>query len=156
MRNTGLALRKWHGISIVSDLFFFSVFDVSTQHFLHLFYNFFLFIPSSIITAFNISSNSRCGNSFTNRINNAEMYIMLNSQYIATTSQNNLFVPADRSLLLFEIWDYFKNCLYQRIFRMQCFLTRKSPRSVVWKYCRASLKEMSEVGVKSSVRAGRY
>lgn len=33
-------------------------------------------------------------------------------------------------------------------------LTSKSPRSVVWKYCKASLKEMRGVGLESSVRAG--
>lgn len=32
-------------------------------------------------------------------------------------------------------------------------LTRRSPRSVVWKYCRASLKDMTGVGFRSSGRA---
>lgn len=39
-------------------------------------------------------------------------------------------------------------------FGYAAFHTSKSPRSVVWKYCKASLKEMIGVGLESSVRAG--
>lgn len=74
------------------------------------------------------------------------MYTVLN---VAIICSNNPLL-----LLLFESRPLFKYQLVFENFWYAEFLTSKSPRSVVWKYCRASLKEMSGVGFESSVRAG--